>query len=95
MDVENPKGASLSVFFGIVRLFQKKRFSIKVPIHQNLEILKSFCYFRALDMAPTWAVPGLFFQKMKIIQMQENFEKSCFLSNPGSIHHILHMSNCF
>ena len=50
------------VFFGIVRLFFKNLFFIKVvPIHQYLEILKSFCYFCALDMAPTWAVPGLLF----------------------------------
>ena len=30
------------------------------PIHQYFDILKSFYYFWALDMAPTWAVPGLF-----------------------------------
>ena len=59
--LKNPKGSSLSVFFGIVRLFSKKKFFIKVvPIHQYLEILKFFYYFWALDMAPTWAVPGLF-----------------------------------
>ena len=28
--------------------------------HANSDTLKSFSYFRALDMAPTWAVPGLF-----------------------------------
>ena len=27
---------------------------------EYFDTLKSFCYFRALDMAPTWAVPGLF-----------------------------------
>ena len=27
---------------------------------EYFDTLKSFCYFWALDMAPTWAVPGLF-----------------------------------
>ena len=30
------------------------------PIHQYFDILKSFCDFCALDMASTWAGPGLF-----------------------------------
>ena len=48
-------------FFGIVRLFSKSFFFIKgSSIHQYFDILKSFCYFWALDMAPTWAGPGLF-----------------------------------
>ena len=57
--LKNPKGSSLTVFFGIVRLFNffHKRFQI----HQHFDILKSFCYFLALDMAPTWAGFGLFF----------------------------------
>ena len=48
-------------FFGITRpsIFCIKGF----PIHQYVDILKSFCYFRALDMAPTWAGPGLFIYK--------------------------------
>ena len=29
-------------------------------IHQYFDILKSFRYFWVLDMAPTWAGPGLF-----------------------------------
>ena len=36
------------------------------PIHQYFDILKSFCYFWALDMAPTWAVPGLFFNPVEM-----------------------------
>ena len=37
-----------------------KFFSIKGSrIHQYFDILKSFCYLCALDMAPTWDVPVL------------------------------------
>ena len=36
------------------------------PIHQYFDILKSFCNFWPLEMAPTWAVPGLCFQKTMI-----------------------------
>ena len=43
--LKNPKGSPLSVFFGIVRLFFQFFFIKVVPIHQYLEILKSFCYF--------------------------------------------------
>ena len=42
--LKNPNASSLSVFFGIVRLFSiffHKRFSI----HQYFDILKFFCYF--------------------------------------------------
>ena len=94
--LKNPKGSPLFSFFGIVRLFFKKKFfSPKVPFLQffwwfatewmkNLKVsplvrhfcstfgffryrrreysdrFKSFCCFWASDMAPTWAVPGLF-----------------------------------
>ena len=59
--LKNPKRSSLSVFFRHCETFFQNFFFIKVvPIHQYFEILKSFCYFWALDMAPTWAVPGLF-----------------------------------
>ena len=61
MDVENPQRVHAFIFFGIVRLFFRKNFFIKgSPTHQYFDILKSFCYFWALDMAPTWAGPGLF-----------------------------------
>ena len=56
--LKNPKGSSLSAFFfGIVRLSKKnhKRFQI----HQYFDILKSFRYFWAFDVTPTWAGPGL------------------------------------
>ena len=44
--LKNPKGSSLSVFFRHCETFFQNFFSIKVvPIHQNLEILKSFRYF--------------------------------------------------
>ena len=43
--LKNPKGSSLSVFFGIVRFFFNFFFIKVVLIHQYLEILKSFCYF--------------------------------------------------
>ena len=36
--------------FGFLGCFRREYF----------DTLKSFCYFWALDMAPTWAVPGLF-----------------------------------
>ena len=56
--LKNPKG-SFSFFFGIVRFFF--HFFIEgSPIHHYFDILKSFCYFWALNMAPTWASPGLF-----------------------------------
>ena len=42
--------------FGIFFQFFLKRVLQK----RILDTLKSFCYFWALDMAPTWAVPGLF-----------------------------------
>ena len=37
--------------FGVLGCFRREYFST----------LKSFCYFWTLDMAPTWAVPGLLF----------------------------------
>ena len=55
-----PKGPSFQ-FFRHGETFYQIFFFIKgSPIHQYFDILKSFCYFWALDMAPTWAVPGLF-----------------------------------
>ena len=57
--LKNLKRPSLSVFSGIVGLFSKKNHK-SVPNSPILGNLKSFCYFWALDMAPTWAVPGLF-----------------------------------
>ena len=50
--LKNPKGSFLSVVFGIVRLL-KKYFHKRFQIHQYFNIFKSFCYFWALDMAPT------------------------------------------
>ena len=55
-----PKGPFFQFFFSIVGLFSKFFFRKSVPNSPILGNLKSFCYFWALDMAPTWAVPGLF-----------------------------------
>ena len=60
MDVEKSQRVPPFSFFGIVRFFSKFFFIKGSPIHQYFGILKSFCYFWALDMVPTWAVPGLF-----------------------------------
>ena len=60
-----PKWSPLSVFFGIVRLFLKKKSIKGSPIHQYFDILKSFWYFLALDMAPTWADPACFFFRLQ------------------------------
>ena len=44
-----------------IKRVKKLKISIKgSPIHQYFDILKSFWYFWALDMAPTWAETGLF-----------------------------------
>ena len=40
--------------FGFLGCFRREYFNT----------LKSFCYFWALDMAPTWAVPGLFLETL-------------------------------
>ena len=56
--LNSPEGSPFSVFFGIVRLSFKKG----SPIHQYFDILKSCCYFLALDMAPTiWGRSRLVF----------------------------------
>ena len=60
MDVEKPERVPLSVFWHCETFFNFF-FTKGSPIHQYFDILKSFCYFLALDMAPTWAIPGLFF----------------------------------
>ena len=56
-------GAPLGPIF-LVRNFFKKFFFQKISIFEYckrvLDTWKSFCYFWALDMAPTWAGPGLF-----------------------------------
>ena len=65
MHVEKSQRVLPFSFFGIVRLFSIF-FLIKwFPIRQFFNILKSFCYFWALDMAPTWAGPGLFLLALK------------------------------
>ena len=63
--LKNPKGSPFQ-FFRHWDFFQKLFFIKRSPIHQYFDILKSFCYFWALDMAPTWAGPGLFFLMMRI-----------------------------
>ena len=43
-----------------IRNFFFNFFLTRVLQKRILDTLKSFCYFWALDMAPTWVVPGLF-----------------------------------
>ena len=62
-----PKGPSFQ-FFSALWDFLKKIIKGS-PIHQYFDILKSFCYFWALDMAPTWTVPGLFSLKVRGIHV--------------------------
>ena len=47
-------------FFGVVRLFSKKWCCRR----EYFETLMPFCYFWALDVAPTWASPGFFASKV-------------------------------
>ena len=61
MDVGNPQRVLPFSFFRHCETFFPKKFIKGSPTHQYFDILKSFCYFWALDMAPTWAVPGLLF----------------------------------
>ena len=55
--------APLGPFFWVCNFFEKKYFQ-KISNFEYckrvLDTWKSFCYFWALDMAPTWADPGLF-----------------------------------
>ena len=54
-----PKGPPFQFFRHCETFFSIFVFIKRSPIHQYFDILKSFCYFWALDMAPTWAVLGL------------------------------------
>ena len=49
----------LSVFSALWDFFSKNFF--ECGRREYFDTLKSFCYFVALDMAPTWTGPGLFF----------------------------------
>ena len=60
MDFEKSQMVPPFSFFGIERLFSKKNSIKGSPIHQYFDILKSFWYFWALDMALTWADLGCF-----------------------------------
>ena len=42
---------------------------MRVLLKRILDTLKSFCYFWALDMVPTWAVPGLFYLKKTVFRL--------------------------
>ena len=57
LGIEKSQRVPLSIFFGVVRLFSKKNLCCR---REYFETLMSFRYFWALDMAPTWAGPGLF-----------------------------------
>ena len=65
-----------------IKRVKKLKISIKgSPIHQYFDILKSFWYFWALDMAPTWAETGLFKKAENIPVLSErlvwNVELHC------------------
>ena len=56
-----PRRATRSIFL-VCNFFKKnffEKFSIFEYCKRILDTWKSFCYFWALDMAPTWAGPGL------------------------------------
>ena len=56
-------GAPLGPFVWVCNCFEKfffQKFSIFEYCKRVLDTWKSFCYIWALDMAPTWAGPGLF-----------------------------------
>ena len=58
-----PRRATRSIFL-VCNFFKKKifeKFSSFDYCKRILDTWKSFCYFWALDMAPTWAGPGLFY----------------------------------
>ena len=90
MDVEKPQRVSLSIFrhcetlarhsvqFFSMYFFQKKvfeKFSIFDFCKRILDTWKSFCYFWALDMAPTWAGPGLLeWTKRFVVSMESVLE---------------------
>ena len=61
-------GAPLGPFFWVCNFFGKfffQKISIFEYCKRVLDTWKSFCYFWALDMAPTWAGPGLFFNEFR------------------------------
>ena len=65
-----PKG-SLSEFFGNMRLFLPNTFFWKKIFFQFFQLL-FLEYFWALDMKPTWAVPGLLFlESLLYIQLYQ------------------------
>ena len=75
--------APLGPFFEYVifsKNFFRKIFFQKISIFEYckrvLDTWKSFCYFWALDMAPTWAGPGLFFLPFKKIIAFRTFTAS-------------------
>ena len=74
--LKNPKGSPFSVF-GIETFFKK----IWCCRREYFDTLKSFCYFWALDMAPTWAGPGLFFLTFaqSVVNFGEFFADHCIV----------------
>ena len=59
--LKNPKGSPFQIVSPLGDFLKKKLFFHKgSPIHQYFDTLRSVCYFYALDVAPTWAGPGLF-----------------------------------
>ena len=71
-DFSEPVGPFFWVCNFFETFFQKN--SILEYCKRVLDTWKSFCYFWALDMAPTWAGPGLFFAIARLFQ-EKNFLK--------------------
>ena len=82
--LKNPKGSPFE------RANSVQLFGFSGTVKKRLDTLKSFCYFWALDTAPTYAVPGL----LKITQ--EYFATLLSLAFETKLKHALHSSrDCF
>ena len=73
--------------FHLVRQFGSTFGFFRYRRREYFDTLKSFCCFWALDMAPTWAVPGLFFSS----DYNPHTDRSTFLT----ILTILKSYNCY
>ena len=77
-----PRRATRSIFL-VCNFFKKnffEKFSIFEYCKRILDTWKSFCYFWALDMAPTWAGPGLLFI-LSVLQPTNYVKCETFLWN--------------
>ena len=85
-------GAPLGPIFLVCNFFKKKfeKFSIFDFCKRILDTWKSFCYFWALDMAPTWAGPGLF--KERCIYREQWWIVQFLETYPNNFSSFLHTS---